>query len=95
MQGAVAQINYMQRIHKNVLLGFDFTHLVIIDLFSLLTKNSFLAMVANCLLVITLYMLIRFKVEQYIILDILFQFKKELLLLRIIKYKLKIIHQLY
>lgn len=28
MQGLVGTINYMQRVHRNVMLGFDFTHLV-------------------------------------------------------------------
>lgn len=44
MQGLVASCNYMQRVHRNVMLGFDFTHLVRPPLPSLPTRSRCSAM---------------------------------------------------
>jgi hypothetical protein len=63
MQGLVGTFNFFQRVHRNVMLGFDFTHLVKISLCSSVTRSSCSAMVANSSLETTLYMLHRSKVE--------------------------------
>jgi hypothetical protein len=93
MQGLVGSVNYTQRVHRNLMLGFDFTHLVQHFLYSFLIKNNCLAMVVNCSLEITYCMHLQFKVEHNTMLAISFQFIKELLLFLTIKLKQKMARQ--
>ena len=77
MQGLVGTFNYMQRVHRNVMLGFDFTHLVYQSIFSFLIRNSCSVMVENSSLEITLFMLHPFKAEHNITLDTSFLSERE------------------
>lgn len=77
MQGLVATFNYMQRVHRNVMLGFDFTHLVYQKIFSSLIRNSCSAMEESSSLETTLSMPHPFKVEPNITLDTSYPLKRE------------------
>lgn len=57
MQGLIGTFNYMQRVHRNVMLGFDFTHLVQLSLSSFPTRNSCSATAVSSSWAITLSML--------------------------------------
>jgi len=63
MQGLVGSWNFMQRVHRNIMVGFDFTHLVPFYLFSLLTRNKCSAMVLRFSWVIKPCTPLQFKVE--------------------------------
>lgn len=90
MQGFVGSINFMQRVHRNVMLGFDFTHLVIDVLISSLTKSSCSAMAANSSLEITYSMHLRSKVGHSTTLDTSFPSVEEQPLFPTIRWKLSL-----
>jgi hypothetical protein len=70
MQGLVGGLNYMQRVHRNVMLGFDFTHLVLPHLFSSHTRSNSSAMAASSSSEITPSTHLRSKVAPSITSDI-------------------------
>lgn len=89
MQGMIGSFNFMQRVHRNVMLGFDFTHLVQLSLFSLPIRDNSSATVVKYSLEIMPSMPLLFKEVPSITWGTSFPFARELPLYLIIRWRLR------